>query len=89
MNKKPAGDSAITLAEVALQAAVLACVIDKAPTPVPLEELPVLLFEGHYTPEEEAQTQLAAEWLVKVGLLDQDGVALTPALPPTGLARAT
>jgi len=88
MNKDPAGLPAITFADVALQASVLACVIDKAPAPVALEDLPVFLFEGRFSPEEEAQTMQAAEWLVKARLLDQDGAALSPALPPTGLARA-
>jgi hypothetical protein len=78
---------AVTFADVSLQALVLACVIDKAPTTVPLEELAVLLFEGHFSPEEETQALRAAGWLVKVRLLERTGDELSPASPPAGLAR--
>lgn len=76
-----------TLADMGLQALVLTCVIEKAPEPVPVAELPVLLFEGRFSPQEEAATLAAASWLVEARLLVRDGDTLRPA-SPTGLARA-
>ncbi|HET7510660.1 MAG TPA: hypothetical protein VFJ65_10475 [Solirubrobacterales bacterium] len=61
--------------------------IDSAPDPVPLADLPVLLFEGRLNHDEEAQTLRAAEWLVEARLLERKGDALIPAPPPAGLAR--
>lgn len=76
----------VTFADQALQGLVLACVIGNAP--VPVEELAVLLFEGHFSTDEEAEVMGAAGWLVEAGLLCREGGSLKPASPPTGLARA-
>jgi len=78
----------LTFADVALQAAVLAYVIDSAPDPVSLAELPVVLFEGRFSPEEEEQTLRAAESLLQARLLERKGDAVIPAPPPAALARA-
>ncbi len=75
----------ITFADQALQGVVLACVIDNAP--VPVEELAVLLFEGHFSPGEEAEVKRAVSWLVEAQLLRREGDLLKPVSPPTGLGR--
>lgn len=83
-----AENRAVTHADLALQGLVLALVIEKAPDPVPVEELAVLLFEGRFTPEDEAETLRAADWLVEARLLERGGGSLKRASPATGLARA-
>jgi hypothetical protein len=84
-NRRVARIVPVTLAEVALQAAIITCVIDHGWMAV--SELPVVLYEGRVSDIDEVDTGRALEWLVVAGVLAIEDEMVRPVEPPVGLGR--